>query len=101
MPSPEEVTEREFDMNMAKLGIQAENFKHSALGRYMRDRADVEIEQATAELIDADSEDIKLNREIRNKIKVAHTVTEWIEEAIGSGQVALANIEAEEAAEEN
>ena len=98
MPA-EEVTQREYDMQMAKLGIEAEAFKHSALGHYLYDRADIEKEQAIKELISIDDDDVKLNRKYRNKIKVVDMFMQWIDEAINSGNAAAANIEAEEAEE--
>ena len=98
MPA-EEVTQREFDMQMAKLGIEAEAFKRSALGKYLYDRAELEKEQAIKELVLVDDDDVKLNRKYRNQIKVVDLFTQWIDEAINSGNAAAANIENEEAEE--
>jgi predicted RNA-binding protein Jag len=100
MPA-EEVTQREYDIRIAKLGIEIENFKHSSLGHYLEDRANVEIEQATAKLIVADPEDAKTNRELRNDIAVAKNYLTWLEEALNSGRQMLVKIENEEAEEES
>lgn len=79
-------------LETAKLGIEAEAFLRSSLGRYMVDRADMEIERAMVELVEADPEDARLNREIRNRIHVAKQIKQWIGEAINSGRVAHENL---------
>ena len=86
------MSEDDFLLESAKLGIEAEAFVRSSLGQYMLERADMEIEYATVELIAADPEDGKVNRDIRSKIAVASSIKEWIVEAIESGQVAIIQI---------
>jgi hypothetical protein len=99
MPA-EEVTDREFQMHLAKLGIEAEHFQYSALGKYLYDRAEVQIESSTAELILTDPDDVKANTDIRNKINVGKMFIQWIEEAINSGKAAETNIEIEDSEDE-
>jgi hypothetical protein len=85
------------ELEKARLGIEAESFLHSTLGRYLMERADLEVEQATIELIKADAGDFKANRDLRNKIQVAHNFKAWLVEAITAGRVATENISEREA----
>lgn len=87
----------DMDVQKAQLGIEADAFRRSNLGRFLIDRAAVEIEQQMQALKDADSDDAKLNRDIRMRIKVAEQFTTWIEEAIRSGIEAERRINAEDA----
>lgn len=81
----------------ARLGIEAEAFLRSALGRYLIDRADMDIDTAMVELVSVDPGDYKANREVRNKILIAKQFKQWLGEAIVSGQVATDNISEEDA----
>ena len=80
-----ESRERDIDLEMAQLGVQAESFKSGALYRYLVERAETERAMAMAELVAADPEDAKLNRELRNKIHNAGAALEWIEDAVVAG----------------
>jgi len=79
-------------METARLGIEAEAFLISSLGRYLFDRAEKEIEAAVERLVDADPEDAKLGREIRNEIYRAESVMEWIINVVNDGRTAHAEL---------
>ena len=53
-----------------------------------RDIADVETAELHLMLADADPEDAKVNRELRNRIHVARMFLSWIGDAIEAGQQA-------------
>jgi len=80
-------------LRQAKLGIEAEHFLHSALGRHLVDKAQDEINEFVDLLVEADPEDVKKNRELRNEIKVRELVGKWINDAIDSGKVAESYLE--------
>jgi hypothetical protein len=69
-------------INIARIGIDAEAFAKSDIGKFLIGKAQAEIDAATAELIDADPADAKANTEIRNKIHVARMFLVWLDEAI-------------------
>lgn len=79
-------------INRARLGIEAEAFMKSSLGRYLVSTAEEQIRVLTEDLIQADSDDAKVNRDIRNDIHVCKMFLTWIEEAIDSGRLAEAQI---------
>lgn len=99
MASKKELTEREFDLELAKLGVEAEAFERSALGRYIYDRVEAEVEDLTMQLVAADPFDKDLNLQLRSEIKSRAMVPAWIKEAINSGNMAARRIEDEETAE--
>lgn len=72
----------------AQLGIEAEQFKSTDLGRYLLARAQDDIVVAFKEWQDADPEDAKAIRAIQNKAQVAESFLNWIDEAIFNGKYA-------------
>ena len=70
---------------LARLGIEAEAFALSPLGKHLARKAASEIEAATQELIAADPDDIKANTTIRNQIHVANMFIVWVREAVNTG----------------
>ena len=82
---PIEVTEEQFRIVKARLGIEAESFQNSHVGRYIYDRIDVDLVKLTQELLDTNPSDVSKCVEIRNNILVRNLFTLWIKEAIGSG----------------
>jgi len=91
------------DIELAKvaLGEDAKVFLNSPLGRYLFDRAEVEIERLRDELESADPEDRASQYRIRNKIKACRLAGEWINEAIMSAAAAEAAIIADEAIDDD
>lgn len=88
----------DLQLEVARLGVEAEAFMHSHVGRYLLERADHEIEINMVKLVEVDPGDYKANREIRNKIHVAKMFKDWIAEAIASGRVAHEAMMEQEAA---
>ena len=80
--------ERDETLERANLGVEAESFLVSPLGRHIQARAEAEIDEAVVLLIDADPEDVKLGRSIRFKIEVAQGILTWLAEAVNDGRQA-------------
>lgn len=76
-------------LGVAKLGVEAEAFMRSPLGVEMLKQADMEIAEATAKLVDADPDDRKSNRDLRNTIKVAGMFGQWLRDTAVIGQHAV------------
>lgn len=86
-------------LNIARLGIDAEAFMSTPIGRFINGKAQAELDQAMNELVDADPDDAKANRDIRNRIHVVSMFLNWIGEAIAAGNEAHRNLkEAEDRA---
>lgn len=75
-------------VTIARLGIDAETFIRTPLGRFLEGKARAEEADALIALVDADPEDAKINRELRNQIHVARMFLSWINDAIEAGQQA-------------
>jgi len=75
-------------VTIARLGIDAETFIRTPLGRFLEGKARAEEADALIALVDADPEDAKANRELRNQIHVARMFLSWINDAIEAGQQA-------------
>jgi hypothetical protein len=82
------ITEENRLLGEAQLGIEAEAFMRSQIGRYLVQRAQNEIEEETALLIDADPDDIKTGRDIRNRIERCRMFLTWMTEAVNVGRKA-------------
>lgn len=80
-------------IELAKLGIEAEAFLSSPLGRFLMKKADDEEAAATVELIETPPTDIEKNREIRNQIHVARMFKVWINESVQCGRAAHAQLQ--------
>jgi hypothetical protein len=93
MPTKEEITQEEFLIKRAVLGLDAEQFKKSSVGRYIFDRIDMEIERLLEELYGCPAEDSGQNREIRNSITIRRLLIGFIDEAIASGLTAERELE--------
>lgn len=85
MAEPIEVTEEQFRIETARLGIEAEAFERSHVGRYIYDRIDVDLDKFQDELIATSPHDVDKCVEIRNNILVRKLVKLWLKEAISSG----------------
>lgn len=75
-------------LSMARMGIDAESFMRTPLGKFLIKKADDEIAAATEELIEADSSDTKVNTEIRNRIHIARMFKVWMCDSITIGHSA-------------
>ena len=64
------------------IGLEAEVFMKSDLGRYLQGVSEQEVNSYKEQLAWTDPEDAKAIREIQTKIHVAKTCLVWLEEAI-------------------
>jgi len=80
-------------LSIAMMGIDAESFMLSPLGKFMTKKADDEIASATNELIDADPDDVKRNTELRNRIHVSKMFLVWLRDSVSIGHAAHSQIQ--------
>lgn len=77
---------RDLTLEKARLGAEIDLFLRSNLGRYLRERAELEVEQLKEQLIyAADGYDSQV---IRNRIAVARQFDNWLNEALNEGEMA-------------
>lgn len=84
----------------AKLGVEAESFEHSALGRFLEERAAMEREKLTEDLIKAvakDPTDSAKLRQINNDIQVIDLFHNFLDEIKQSGRAAEMILEEQDA----
>lgn len=83
-------TDRDEDefVKIARLGIDAETFMATPLGKFLASKADAEMRAATEALIGADPADVKANTELRNQIHVSRMFLTWIDDSINAGRAA-------------
>ena len=93
--APEEVTAEQFQVQRALLGIDAESFWKSKVGRYIQDRIDVELGQLHEDLYQCDPNDIAKATQIRSEISVRRLLGKFVDEAIQSGLQAERELEQE------
>jgi len=79
-------------IEVAKLGIDAEAFYATPIGKHLRQKAIDEIEAATERLIQCPADDERGNRAIRNEIHVARMFLLWMAEAIQVGASAYEQV---------
>lgn len=79
-------------MESAATGEAAKLFLQSAMGRSITARAVSEIDEALAELVEADPGDSRLIAEIQRRIKVPAQAISWLTDAITEGDNALARL---------
>lgn len=82
------MTDQNEVLEVAKLGVEAEAFLTSQLGKKLFSRAEQEIMQEVEKLVAADPEDAILGRAIRSRIAVAESVMKWIIEIVNDGRAA-------------
>lgn len=85
------------DLRMVRLGIDAEAFLTSALGKHLTAKAQSEIDAATQMLIATSPSDIDGNTALRNRIYVASQAIIWIRQAAAEGRAAHGRILEQEA----
>jgi hypothetical protein len=78
----------------AQLGIEAEAFLESPLGRHIADRIEREIGEAQTALETVCPLDTEAVRALQNKAKVARLVKDWLLEAIVNGRYAHDELDA-------
>ena len=67
------------------LGMQAESFLDSPVGKYLIARAEGEVEAAVEELKTVDCTDAKAIQTLQNKVYRAESIQYWLAEAIPAG----------------
>lgn len=75
-------------VELARLGMDAEVFMQTPLGKFLYDKANGEIAAATEKLIDSPPYDTQAGIEIRNHIHIARMFLVWIVEAMTIGRAA-------------
>lgn len=80
-------------MESAAIGMAAKEFMASDFGKHIANKAAEEIDEALAQMIDADPEDAKTIRSLQNKIHVAQTALSWLMDTIGEGDNAMRAID--------
>lgn len=82
-------------LQIAQLGVEAEAFKSTNLGRYLFQKADDEIIEALHELARVDPTNVKRITELQNQSYRANSFMTWIDEAIESGNFAIDELQTE------
>lgn len=88
------------DLKLVRLGIDAESFLKSAIGKYVATKAQHETDEATKDLIKARPDDANANTAIRNRIYVAREALNWIVQAAAEGRAAHDRIREQEASQD-
>jgi hypothetical protein len=94
------LTGEDLNIGRAQLGIDAEAFVASNIGRYLLNRAADEDDELIDQLIHCKSTDVELNTEIRNKLQVTEMFRNWLSEAVNSGKIAHQTLEEQEVFDE-
>lgn len=76
----------------AQLGIEAQAFFNSPIGRMLQERAEIEITEALKLLATVDPEDTKRITKLQNQFYRAESFMGWISEAINTGLYAETEI---------
>lgn len=79
------------DVNVraATFGRIVEDFKSSPVGRYLIDRAEIQLSKSLDGLKDVDASDEGAVRKLQLDARVAYTIIEWLGNAIFEGRSAL------------
>ena len=80
-------------VRLAQTGIEGESFINSLLGQSIFTRIDDEMEGLMLELVNADSDDAKIQRDIRTEIKIRTMFKQYVMEAVKTGQNAAQDLE--------
>lgn len=91
-------SERELLQRVA-MGMEAEQFLGSNLGRYIVSRAEAERDDAIADLKEADAEDARNIRDLQARIWRAESVQFWLADLINDGRNAMHEIQEREASD--
>jgi hypothetical protein len=91
--------ETELRLAEVRLGIQAEDFLRSPIGRYLVGRAQIEVEAAVEELKHAHPEDPAIIRKLQNRITLMESFGAWLQDAIANGNNAEAQLKHQEGLE--
>lgn len=81
----QEARDRAARFKVVEMGIEAERFITSPLGRYLIKRAEGEREQAVEALVQGNPADAETMRSLQNKVHVIDMVQQWLADAITEG----------------
>jgi len=73
---------------LISLGHEADMFLSSKLGTYVKERAAIEIEQATAKLVSVDCNDVIKIRNLQTIVRMNQAFLQWLGDASFAGKVA-------------
>jgi len=82
-------------MESASTGEAVKMFLQSELGRSITNRAVEEIDEAMAELVEADADNRALISSIQNRIKIPSRAISWLTDAIAEGDNAMMRLNEE------
>lgn len=82
------MTELDELLSIARMGVDAESFLRTPLGRFIVAKAAREEAEAIRELIDCAPNDFARNRDLRNTIHVSRMVVGWLTDAVNIGHAA-------------
>jgi hypothetical protein len=91
-----DMVENDRQLQAASMGIEAERFLRSKLGKYILERVEQEIEEGYKALSIADPDSPGSIRHHQFNIAVARTVPQWLAAVIRDGRAAEAAIREEE-----
>lgn len=88
-------SEREL-LHRVAMGMEAEAFLGSNIGRYIVERAEAERDDAVEDLKEASPDDPKTIRDLQNRIWRAESVQFWLADLINDGNNAMHELQARE-----
>ena len=83
----------EFLLADAVLGRECERFWSSQVGRYIRGRAETEIQQLLEKLVDADPKDMSAQVDIRQDIQIRKVMLRYMSDQIQNGKISERQLE--------
>lgn len=79
----------EIILEALELGEETRAFLNSKIGQHIKRCAERDIARACIELQTVDPEDSKKVRELQNKILVARSIPDWLDDAIATAEQAF------------
>lgn len=89
---PNSSKEMESSIQAVRIGIEAEAFVGSNLGRLLERMADLEEKSLLKALVDSDAEEVEAGRKIRNNLHVISMFRNYLGEIINTGRNSAENI---------
>lgn len=80
-------------MESAATGMAAKEFIASDFGKHLVEKATIEVDEALAELVDAEPADADSIRAIQNRIHIAQSAIRWLMESITEGENAMRELD--------
>lgn len=90
--TPEFIDKREQSLfGLAQLGVQAQQFMESEIGRHVVDKMQKEIDECALKLLV--TKDMESISELQTKALTARQAVEWLMEAIAEGDIAYQQLQ--------